>query len=458
MAEKPAWETYLEDNRQEHLDQLFDLLRIPSISALPEHKGDIQKAAEWVADKMKAAGVPKVEVMPTDGNPVVFGEWQVDESKPTVLIYGHYDVQPPDPLDLWTTPAFEPAIRDGAIFARGAADDKGNLFQPIRAVEALNETQGGPPINVKFIIEGEEEVGSPNLPPFVANNKDLLACDFVICADGGMYSEETPSLTLGSKGICGLQIDLRTADTDMHSGMFGSNIQNAARAAAQLAATFHDEQHRVAVDGFYQDVRDLTDDDKAEYAELPFDEGEYLGDVGASELVGEEGYTALERAGGRPTLDINGIWGGFQGAGTKTVTPCEAHIKITCRLVADQDPAQIIEALKAHVEKHKPAGTEISFSETTGGARAFRIEREHPAIETAFQVLGDLYDRDPYFVRLGGTLPIAASFQDDLGADMLFYSWGLPGSRAHAPNENFKLSAFDMAPRAHAALLVKLGE
>lgn len=458
MAEKPAWETYLEEHRQQHLDELFEFLRIPSVSALPEHKGDMQKAAEWVAGKMRAAGVPKVEIMETAGNPVVYGEWIVDPDKPTALIYGHYDVQPPDPLDLWETPAFEPDIRDDRIYARGAGDDKGNLFMPLKALEALHETQGGPPINVKITIEGEEEIGSPNLPPFVAEHKDLLACDFVICADGGQYGPDTPSLTLGSKGICGMQIDLTTANTDMHSGMFGSNVQNAARAAAQLAASFHDDQNRVAVEGFYDDVRELTDADKAEYAELPFDEGEYLGNVGATEFVGEAGYTPSERAGGRPTLDINGIWGGFQGAGTKTVTPSEAHIKITCRLVADQDPAKIIAALNEHIEKHKPAGATVTTSGTTGGARAFRVERDHPAVQTAFEVLGDLYDRDPLYVRLGGTLPIAATYQDELGADMLFYSWGMPDGRAHAPNENFRLSSFDMARRAHAALLVKMGE
>lgn len=453
-----GWESYLEEHRQQHLDELFDLLRIPSVSALPEHQGDIQRAAEWVADKLRAIGVPKVEIMPTAGNPVVYGEWIVDPDKPTALIYGHYDVQPPDPLDLWETPPFEPTIRNDRIYARGAADDKGNLFMPITAVEALNATQGGPRINLKFSFEGEEEIGSPNLSPFVREQSDLLACDFVICADGSMWGPREPSLTLGTKGICGCQIDLRTASTDMHSGQFGATIQSATRAAARLAASFHDENYRVAIEGFYDDVRELSDEEKADFAVVPFDGDGLLSDLGATEFVGEAGYTPQERSWARPTLDINGLWGGFQGAGTKTVTPCEAHIKITCRLVPNQDPERILKLIEQHVQKHCPEGTQVSMSGTTGGSRAFEVSRDHPALQAAAEVLGDLYDRDPFYVRMGGTLPIAATFQEVLGADMIFYSWGMPDSRAHAPNENFQLQAFDMARRAHCALLNRLAE
>lgn len=452
-----AWQAYLEEHRQEHLDQLFEFLRIPSVSSLPEHKDDIQRAAEWVARQLRDAGVPKVEIMPTAGNPVVYGEWIVDESKPTALIYGHYDVQPPDPVEQWETPPFEPAIRGDRIYARGAADDKGNLFMPIKAVEALSRTDGQPPINLKFSIEGEEEIGSPNLPPFVEENVDLLACDFVLCADGGMWGPDTPSLTLGSKGITGCQVNVRTADTDMHSGGFGASIQNAVRAAAQLAATLHDEQNRVAVEGFYDDVVPITDEERELFSQAPFDEQEYLQSVGATEIVGEHGYSAVELNWGRPTLDLNGFWGGFTGPGTKTVTPCEAHFKITCRLVPNQDPEKMLKLLEAHLQKHAPAGATVTVdASTTGGSRAFRVGPEHPAIQAAYEVLGDLYDRDPYYVRLGGTLPIAATYQEVLGADMIFFSWGMPDSRAHAPNENFQLRSFDMARRAYCALFDRL--
>jgi acetylornithine deacetylase/succinyl-diaminopimelate desuccinylase-like protein len=452
------WEEYLSAHRQRHLDELFEFLTIPSVSALPEHRPDIRRAAEWVAAKLGQAGVPKVEIMETSGNPVVFGEWAVDDSKPTALIYGHYDVQPPDPLELWQTPPFEPAIRGDRIYARGAADDKGNLFMPIKAVEALHVTQGGPPINLKFIFEGEEEIGSPSLPEFVNGNTDLLACDFVICADGGMWGPDTPSLTLGTKGIAGCQVDIRTADTDLHSGMFGASVQNAVRAAAQLAATLHDADQRVAVAGFYDDVLPLTGDEREAFGEAPFDAERYLADIGAAAFVGEAGYSPVELNWARPTLDLNGIWGGFTGPGTKTVTPSEAHFKITCRLVPNQDPNRIIDLVEKHLLEHAPPGaTVIVNRETTGGSKAFRVGREHPAIQAAFEVLGDLYDRDPYYVRLGGTLPIAATFQDALDADMIFYSWGMPDSRAHAPNENFQLKSFDMARRGHCALLERLG-
>jgi acetylornithine deacetylase/succinyl-diaminopimelate desuccinylase-like protein len=273
-----------------------------------------------------------------------------------------------------------------------------------------------------------------------------------------MWGPDTPSLTLGTKGITGCQVDVRTADTDLHSGMFGASVQNAVRAAAQLAATLHDAEHRVAVAGFYDDVVPITDDEREAFGEAPFDPQSYLAEIGATAFVGEAGYSPVELNWARPTLDLNGIWGGFTGPGTKTVTPSEAHFKITCRLVPDQDPEKIIALVEQHLKEHAPPGATVTVNrETTGGSKAFRVGREHPAIQAAFQVLGDLYDRDPYFVRLGGTLPIAATYQDALGADMIFYSWGMPDSRAHAPNENFQLKSFDMARRGHCALLERLG-
>jgi len=457
LSSTPAWEQYLSDNRERHLDELFEFLRIPSVSSLPEHKDDMRRAAEWVAGKLRAAGVPRVEILETAGNPVVYGEWNIDESKPTALIYGHYDVQPPDPLELWDTPPFEPDVRNDRIYARGSADDKGNSFMPIKAVEAMQATAGTPPINLKFNFEGEEEIGSPSLPAFVRESAELLACDFVLCADGGMWGPDTPSLTLGTKGITGCQVDITTAGTDLHSGMFGASVQNAVRAAAQLAATFHDSDHRVAVEGFYDDVIPLSDEERADFAEAPFDPTGHLDEIGATAFVGETGYTPVELNWARPTLDLNGIWGGFTGPGTKTVTPAEAHFKITCRLVPDQDPDKIIDLIESHVHEHAPPGATVKVDRgTTGGSRAFRVTRDHPAIQAAYETLGDLYDRDPYFVRLGGTLPIAATYQEVLNADMIFYSWGMPDSRAHAPNENFQLRSFDLARRGYCALFERL--
>jgi acetylornithine deacetylase/succinyl-diaminopimelate desuccinylase-like protein len=457
MAERPGWEDYLAEHHDRHLAELFELLRIPSVSSLPEHRGDVRAAAEWVAEALRAVGVPTVEIMETDGNPVVYGEWTVDESKPTALIYGHYDVQPPDPLDLWETPPFEPTVRDGKVYARGASDDKGNLFIPIKAIEALAQTQGAPPINLKFTIEGEEEIGSPNLPVFVRKHRELLASDFVLCADGGMFSPETPSITTASKGIAACQINVRTANTDLHSGQYGASVPNAVQAAVQLAATLHTPEGKVAVAGFHDTVRDLTEQEKAEFAAVPFNEDEYREDLGLSKLWGEPGYTPVERNWGRPTLDINGFWGGFQGAGIKTVTPCEAHFKVTCRLVADQEPSQILDLIEAHVQQHCPQGAAVTVDRFPGAARPFHIRRDHPALVAAEQALGDLYDRDPYVIRAGGTLPIAETYQAELGADLVFYSFGMPGSRVHAPNENFGIQeSFVMGRRAYCSLLERL--
>ncbi len=460
MAQRPAWEDYLEQHHDQHLEELIELLRIPSVSALPQHAGDVRAAAEWVADALRAVGVPKVEVMPSNGNPVVYGEWVVDESKPTALIYGHYDVQPPDPLELWDSPPFEPAVRDGFVFARGASDDKGNLFLPIKALEALVRTQGGqPPINLKFTIEGEEEIGSPNLPAFIRDNAALLACDVVLCADGGQWGPDTPSISTASKGIAACQVNVRTANTDMHSGQFGASVANAVQVAVQIAASMHTPEGKVAVPGFYDDVRDLTEQEKREFAEVPFDEEAYKKDLGVDALWGEPGYTPIERNWGRPTLDLNGFWGGFQGEGIKTVTPCEAHFKITCRLVANQEPKKILAAIEQHVQSACPPGATAEVVPFPGSARPFMIRRDHPALLAAEEVLGDLYDRDPYVIRVGGTLPVAEVYQTALGADMVFYSFGMPGSRVHAPNERFGIQeSFVQGRRAYCALLNRLAE
>ncbi len=456
MSTANAWEQYLSDHEDQHLEQLKEFLRIPSVSALPEHQADVLRAAEWVAEQLRQAGVPDVALLPTERNPIVYGHWHVGDDQPTALIYGHYDVQPPDPLNLWESPPFEPVIRDGRIYARGACDDKGNMFNPVKAIEALARTQGQPPINVKFFIEGEEEIGSPSLPAFVQSERDRLACDFVICADGDMFGPDDPSLTIATKGLAACQVDLRTATTDLHSGMYGASVPNAVQAMAQLAATLHTSDGRVAVEGFYDRVRDLTPEEREEIAAIPFDHEGYRLECGASCLWGEPEYSVLERNWARPTLDLNGIWGGFQGPGTKTVTPCEAHVKITCRLVPDQEPDEILDLIERHVIKHCPPEAELTFTRFPGSARPFAVRRDHPALQTAGAVLRDLYGKEPLVMRMGGTLPVAEIFQRELGADMIFFTWGMPGSRIHAPNEWYRLEDFRIARRAFCAYLTAL--
>lgn len=458
MSNGSEQQAYLTAQHDRHLAALLEFLRIASISTSSDSRAEITRAAEWVAERMREAGIPTVQVMETSGNPVIYGEWIVDKSRPTALIYGHYDVQPPEPLDLWETPAFEPDVREGKIYARGASDMKANLFATIRAIEAFKETSGAPPINVKFSFEGEEEVGSPNLPAFIEQNRDLLACDFVICADGGMWAPDTPNLVTASKGLGGCQINVRTAERDMHSGMYGAFVYNAVQVAIQLAASMHDAEGRIAIEGFYDDVRPLTDQDRAEFEAVPVDQEARLADVGASGFFGDPDYTPLERAWGRPTLDFNGFWGGYEGPGVKTVTPSEAHFKITCRLVADQDPDAIIALIRKHVETHCPDGAQVTVEPLAGKAHPFQIRRDHPALLAAEELLGDLFDRDPYVIRSGATVPVTATYQQLLGADSIFLAWSMPDEGAHAPNEFYRLSSFEMMPRAYCQYLEKLAE
>jgi acetylornithine deacetylase/succinyl-diaminopimelate desuccinylase-like protein len=448
-----TWQEYLKDHFDDHVDELKEYLRIPSISALPAHQTDVRHAADWIADKLRWAGFPVVEMLPTERNPVVFAHWHVDDSQPTALIYGHYDVQPPDPLDLWESPPFEPTIRDGRLYARGSSDDKGNSYAPVKAIEALARTEGKPPINIKVFFEGEEEIGSPSMPPVIKQYRDKLACDFVISADGSMYAADQPSLTVSSKGLGACQVNLKTAATDLHSGVYGGTVPNAARAAVQLAATFHDAHNRVAVEGFYDRVRDLTPDEREEIARVPFDEDAFKRGIGISALVGEEGWSPLERMWARPTLDINGLWSGFQGDGVKTVTPNEAHIKITCRLVADQDPYEIVDLIEKHVQKHCPPGATVSVERHAGRARPFTISRNNPALVTAGEVLFEMYGVEPIIERTGGTIPVAEMFQTELGAEMITFSWGLSENGMHAPNESYRLVDFERAREGYCRYL-----
>jgi acetylornithine deacetylase/succinyl-diaminopimelate desuccinylase-like protein len=460
MAATPttACEEDLAKRSKERLEEYFELIRIPSVSALPEHQPDIERAAAWVADRLRAIGVPEVEILPTDGKPLVWGRWHVSDDQPTALIYAHYDVQPPDPLDLWQSPPFEPTVRGDRVYARGASDDKAGVIITLQAVEALVRANGKPPINLIFFYEGEEEIGSPAVPKLVAGQRDRFACDFVLSADGSMAGPDLPSLTVGLKGLCGCQIDVRSSSTDLHSGMYGATVPNAVQALVRIAAGLHTPDGRVAVKGFYDKVRELTPQERQEIADFPFDEAEFKDQAGVEEFWGEPDYSPLERVWTRPTLDFNGIWGGFQGAGNKTVTPAEAHVKITCRLVPNQDPAEIVDLIRQHVQTHCPAGVDATVTPLPGRAMRFAVDRGHPALVAAAKVLREIYGKDPVIERSGGTVPVAEVFQRELGADVIFFAFGLPGSQVHAPNEWFRLEDLTRGARAYCALLTELAK
>lgn len=450
-------EQYLLENRPRHRKELDALLRIPSVSTDPLRRADVARAAETVAEYLRAAGVAEVSLMETQGNPIVFGEVP-RPGAPVVLVYGHYDVQPADPVEKWTSPPFEPTEHDGRIYARGVSDDKAPMFIAIKAVEALLQAGGGSPLHLKFLIEGEEEVGSPNLRPLVEQHRELLRADLVVSADGAMWRASEPSLTLAGKGLVGLEVDIRTAVTDLHSGRHGGGVPNALHAAAELAASLHDPDGRVAVEGFYDRVRDLTPEERSAFAALPFSEADYRQSLGIVELLGESGYSTLERQWARPTLDLNGMWGGYLGEGSKTVIPCEAHFKISCRLVPDQTPDEIAALVEAHLRRHAPRGAEVAVRHEGHGALPYAMPMDHPAVQVAAAVLRTLTGRDALFVRMGGTLPCAEVFQTELGCYTLFFSFSTSDEQFHAPNEFFRLSRFDLGIRAWAALLSQLAE
>ncbi|MCX5907748.1 MAG: dipeptidase [Deltaproteobacteria bacterium] len=452
------WETYLVQQKERFLNELMEFLRIPSISALPAHMADVQQAAKWLEARMKAAGIESVRIMATGGHPLVYGEWLHAPGKPTLLIYGHFDIQPVDPRDLWDNPPFEPVIKNGRIYARGATDDKGNLFIPLIAVEALLQTGGKLPVNLKFLFEGQEEIGSPQLPDFIAAHKDLLSCDLVLSADGGQWDENHPALVLGTRGLASVFIDVQGPDHDLHSGTYGGTILNPLHALVRILDSMHDPVGRITVDGFYDAVQPLSREERAQMAQVPFAEAEYLREIGATSLFGEPGFTTHERAWARPTLEINGLYGGFQGEGLKTVLPGEAHAKISCRLVADQDPSKIADLLIRHVHKVAPREAKVRASKAETGAIPYLLPRDHPGLQVAASVLRDLYGKEPYRVRAGGTIPANALFLQTLGVYTIVFGFGLQDERQHSPNEFFRLSSYERGQRAYAMLLNRLGE
>ena len=450
----------------EHLDaahgrilaELVEFASIPSVSTDPAHAADMHAAAAWVAAKLQAAGPFTVQVMPTAGNSIVYAEWLGAPGAPTVLVYGHYDVQPVDPIELWTTPPFQPTVRDGRLYARGISDDKGPMFIPIKVAEAFFAVAGRLPLNVKFMLEGEEEVGSSHLEEFVEANRALLSADVVISADGAMWRIDEPSITIANRGLCGLELTLRGASKDLHSGRHGGSVANPLHAMAQLIASLHDAEGRVAVAGFYDQVVELSASERAEIAALPFDDATYLAQVGAPAAVGEPGYSTIERQWTRPTLEVNGMWGGYQGPGQKTVVPSEAHAKITCRLVPDQSPDDVVALVIRHLETHVPAGTTLSAQVADHGARAARIPRDHPALRSAEAALRDTYGTPPLIVRMGGTVPVAEIFQRTMGLGTVFFSFSTGDEDFHAPNEFFRIHRLHEGLAAWTRLWDRLGK
>ncbi len=453
-----AYQTYLDSNRQRFLEELLEFLRIPSISALPERAEDVARAGDWVAQRLTAAGVENVEVLPTRGHPVVYGDWLHAPGKPTIMIYGHFDVQPVDPVELWTHPPFEPTVINDRVYARGASDDKGNMLAPILAVEALLQTEGAVPVNLKFCFEGQEEIGSPDIPEFMPPHRDRFACDLAVSADGGQFSETEPILLMSLRGICGVQIDIHGASTDLHSGLHGGRIQNPIHALTQILGSLRRADGTVAVEGFYDDVVEYTVDERAAIASVPFEGDEYLEDLGLEEEFGEPGYTNRERGWIRPTLEMNGIWGGFQEEGIKTVLPNSAHAKITCRLVADQDPAAIFDLLREHIEEHAPAGVNVEVTPLSILGRPYSISADHWGNRAAAAVLQEMYGREPYHTRSGGSIPITGVFQEQLGVDTISFGFGIEDENFHAPDEFFRLASFRKGQVAYCRLLEKLGE
>jgi acetylornithine deacetylase/succinyl-diaminopimelate desuccinylase-like protein len=449
--------TYLDTNDARIHDELFEFLRIPSVSARSEHKKDVAQAADWLALRMRSAGL-SAEVLPTEGHPVVLGEWRgADPKAKTILVYGHYDVQPAEPLDLWDSPPFNPEIREGRIYARGSVDDKGQLFLHVKAIEAHLATHGKLPVNVVVLAEGEEEVGSEHLAAFVEQHAKRLACDGVVISDSSMFAPGLPSLLFSLRGLAYFQIDVEGPTTDLHSGSYGGAVLNPATALARIIASFHDANGHVAIAGFYDRVREWEPEVRARIRSLPFQEEGFRRETGAPALGGEAGYSTLERIWTRPTCEINGLLSGYTGEGAKTVLPSKAMAKVSCRLVPDQDPAEIERVMKAHVERVAPAGVTVTVRHLHGG-RPWRAALQGPLFDAGQRALERAFGRAPVLTGEGGSIPVVGDFQRILGSPVLLMGFGLPGENAHAPNEWMSDENFRKGMKAVALLWEELGK
>jgi acetylornithine deacetylase/succinyl-diaminopimelate desuccinylase-like protein len=434
------WKEYQEKNKDRFLNEMLDLLRIPSVSAKSEHKADMLKCAEAVKKSLLAAGCDKAEVMPTDGHPAVFGEKIIDPSRPTVLVYGHYDVQPPDPLELWHSGPFDPVIKDGKVFARGSADDKGQFYMHIKALEILSQTNTMS-TNIKFLIEGEEEVGSPNLGKFVAANKNLLKADVILISDSSLLSMENPSLDIGVRGLSYIEVEVTGADRDLHSGTYGGAVANPITILAKMIASCHDENNHITIPGFYDDVAVATKEERVLLNKAPYDEAEYKKELGVKELWGEKGFTTYERTGIRPTLEINGIWGGYQGEGAKTVLPGKATAKISARLVPNQSSHKMTEILLNYFQKIAPPSVTVKAFEHHGG-EPYMTPIDSKGYKAASKALETTFGKTPIPVRGGGSIPICSILEKELGIKIIFMGFGLDNDNLHSPNEKYNIENY----------------
>jgi acetylornithine deacetylase/succinyl-diaminopimelate desuccinylase-like protein len=432
-----VWNDYLSQNKQRFLDELLDLLRIPSVSADSKYKGDVARCADAVKASLLAAGCDTAEICPTDGHPIVYGEKMIDPSAPTVLVYGHYDVQPADPLELWHSGPFEPVIKDEKIYARGACDDKGQMYMHVKAFEVMNKTNTLT-CNVKFMIEGEEEVGSANLGKFLEANVEKLKADIVLVSDTSMISMEHPSLETGLRGLAYMEVEVVGPNRDLHSGVYGGAVANPINILAKMIASMHDENNHITIPGFYDKVQDLTEAERKALNGAPFDLEEYKKELGVSDVRGEKGYTTLERTGTRPTLDVNGIWGGYTGEGAKTVLPSKANAKISMRLVPHQSSEEISEMFTKHFESIAPAGVKVTVTPHHGGEPVV-TPTDSVAYKAAAEAIKTSFGKDPIPTRGGGSIPIIALFEKTLGLKTVLLGFGLDNDNIHSPNEKYDI-------------------
>lgn len=433
---------YIDKNKNRFLEELKEFLRIPSVSNEEKHADDVKKAAEWLRDKLSDVGMENIKIYETDGHPIVYADHlHAGNDKPVILVYGHYDVQPVDPVELWNAPPFEPVVKDGKIYARGSADDKGQIYIHVKSLEAHLETNKKLPVNIKVIFEGEEEIGSPNLGKFILNNKELLKSDYVVISDTSMYEKGLPSICYGLRGLCFMQVEVTGPNRDLHSGTYGGGVDNPINALAKLIYQLKDNDGKILIDGFYDDVVKLAKKERDEFARLPFDEKKYMKELEVDGLFGEKGYTTIERVSARPTLDCNGIWGGYQGQGAKTVLPSVAGAKISMRLVPNQKPEKIAELFEKYIKKIAPKSVKVKVTYLHGGMPSVTAI-DTPAIKAAVKALKNAFGVEPVYFKEGGSIPIVNTFKEVLGADAILLGFGLSDDNIHSPNEKFDLENF----------------
>jgi acetylornithine deacetylase/succinyl-diaminopimelate desuccinylase-like protein len=452
-----ATTAFVDQHRARLLDELKDFIRIPSVSTLPEHQGDVTRCAQFVADALTTAGLENVEIIPTAGHPLVYADWLHAPGQPTVLCYGHYDVQPPDPLDLWITPPFEPTERDGNLYARGAVDDKGQMYMHVKAIEALFAVHGKLPVNVKFLIEGEEEIGGKSIAKYVTENQAKLKADVALVSDTALYAEGIPTLCIGLRGLVYMEVEAKGPARDLHSGLYGGAAPNAVFGLVELLSKLKDADGVIQVPGIYDDVQAPADAERASWLQLPFSEAEMLAkEVGSTELTGEPGFGVLERVWARPTLEVHGIAGGFTGAGAKTVIPATATAKVSIRLVPNQDPEKVVAGFKEAVAKATPRGIQTSVNVLSAGP-GLMVNPDHPAIRVAAEAFETMMGRPTVFTRSGGSIPIVGDFNQHLGIPTILMGLGLPDDGLHSPNEKFCIANYYLGIQTVALFLEQYG-